>query len=82
MITTIRCSFGENKMTLEQLKQVIDRALEEQPELAEKEVCYASAYLQDLSALRLGLVTGKVMLISADMLDVLSIEAEDKLWLP
>ena len=69
-------------MNLLQLKQIVDKALEEQPELGESEVCYAGAYLHDLSALRLGLVTGKVMLISADTLDVLSIEAKEKLWLP
>jgi hypothetical protein len=69
-------------MNLLQLKQVIDKALEEQPEFGEKEVFYASTYLQDLSALRLGFVTGKVMLISADMLDALSNDAEEKVWIP
>lgn len=49
MIMNIRCSFGENKMTLEQLKQVIDRALKEQPEINKTEVRFVdesgSAYI-------------------------------------
>lgn len=64
-------------MTLEQLKQIIDKALEEQPELAEKEVCYANSTLHSFDCLRLAF--GQLKLMKESLTVTCK---EGKLWIP
>lgn len=64
-------------MTLLQLKQIVDKALEEQPELAEKEVCYANSIIHSFDCLRLAFGQLKLTKESSTVTC-----KEGKLWLP
>jgi hypothetical protein len=62
-------------MNLLQLNQIVDRALEERPELAEKEVTYTNVIgFSSIAALRLK--EGTLQLVSQGVVE------EEKVWLP